>query len=189
MSASYITVWLRARDMAAPSWPSPVTSPRQVTGCSASSNPTSLQARALRRPEPGSSSSAKRETRLTGNTGLGVNAAADSEQAHAGSHGEYMIHDETIRRANRGRRTKATEGRSEKTMPQPAVPATASLNCAAKRKTTAKTIPLTTCAFIHDVSPLIRCEAACSCSRSPQVSDGDPRRSKAAPEETAPLMK
>jgi hypothetical protein len=46
------------------------------------------------------------------------------------------------------------EGETKKTIAQLAAPATASRDRAAKRKTTAKTFPLTTCAFIHDVSCL-----------------------------------
>jgi hypothetical protein len=42
-----------------------------------------------------------------------VNAAADSAQAHAGNHGEYMIPDEAKSRANPGRRAKTTGRRNE----------------------------------------------------------------------------
>jgi hypothetical protein len=126
------------KDTDAPSSLSPATLPRPVTGCRANSNPTSLQTRATRRPEPSSSSSAKRETRLTSYTGLGVNAKADSAQAHAGSHGEYMIHDETIRRVNQGRRTKPHEKRADKSIAQPAVVAMVSHHCAAERKSNSK---------------------------------------------------
>ncbi len=93
------------------------------------------------------------------------------------------IHDLRRRdiRAAQGRRTKATGWRSEKTIVRTAVPAMASRKCAAKRKNKSKTPPLTTCAFIHDVSPLFRCRAPCFFSRSPQLPMEALRRSKAAP--------
>ncbi len=96
-----------------------------------------------------------------------------------------MIHDEARSRANQGRRARTTGRRSEygsSNQPRPLRPReTARL----KEKTTAKTFPLTTCAFIHDVSPYSRCRAPCFCCCSARMPEGSLRHSKAAPEGTA----
>jgi hypothetical protein len=61
---------------------------------------------------------------------------------------------------NGRRKTRRQERKGKNSIRQAAAPATASQKRAPKGKTTTETAPLTEHAFIHDVSPFIRCDSS-----------------------------